>query len=116
MPDSRALANRRIVLCVTGSIAAYKVCELTRLLVKQGALVRVVMTHSATQFVGTATFSAITQQPVLTEMFGNTAVGESHVTLSAAADLVVMAPATADLLARLAQGRADDLVTATALC
>ncbi len=116
VPDSRALANRRIVLCVTGSIAAYKACELTRLLVKQGASVRVVMTHSATQFVGTATFSAITQQPVLIEMFGNTAVGESHVTLSAAADLVVMAPATADLLARLAQGRADDLVTATALC
>lgn len=116
VPDPRALAGRRIVLCVTGSIAAYKACELTRLLVKQGALVRVVMTYCATQFVGTATFSALTQQPVLTEMFGNTAVGESHVTLSAAADLVVIAPATADLLARLAQGRADDLVTATALC
>ena len=116
VPDRHALAERRIVLCVTGSIAAYKACELARLLVKQGALLRVVMTHCATQFVGTTTFSAITQQPVLTEMFGNTAVGESHVTLSAAADLVVMAPATADLLARLAQGRADDLVTATALC
>lgn len=115
-PDPRALADRHIVLCVSGSIAAYKACELTRLLVKQGASVRVVMTHCATQFVGTATFSAITQQPVLTEMFGSTAVGESHVTLSAAADLIVMAPATADLLARLAQGRADDLVTATALC
>jgi phosphopantothenoylcysteine decarboxylase/phosphopantothenate--cysteine ligase len=114
--DHQALAGRRIILCVTGSIAAYKACELTRLLVKQGASVRVVMTASATEFVGKATFSAITQQAVLTEMFGGNDVGESHVTLSAAADLVVVAPATADVLARLAQGRADDLVTATALC
>lgn len=110
------LAGRRVVLCVTGSIAAYKACELARLLVKQGACVRVVMTHAATQFVGTATFSAITQNPVLTDMFGNSTVGESHVTLSATADLVVVAPATADVLARIVQGRADDLVTATVLC
>jgi phosphopantothenoylcysteine decarboxylase/phosphopantothenate--cysteine ligase len=114
--NRQALCGRRVILCVTGSIAAYKACELTRLLVKQGANVRIVMTKAATEFVGKATFSAITQQPVLTEMFGGNDVGESHVTLSAAADLVLVAPATADVLARLAQGRADDLVTATALC
>ena len=113
---NRALAGRRITLCVTGSIAAYKACELTRLLIKQGASVRVIMTRSAQQFVGSATFAAITQQPVLTEMFDESGLGESHVTLSSQSDLVVIAPATADLLARLAQGRADDLVTATALC
>ncbi len=111
----RTLAGHRIVLCVTGSIAAYKACELTRLLVKQGAEVRVVMTTAATEFVGAATFGAITQQAVFTSMFDQS-VGESHVTLSANADLVVIAPATADVLARLAQGRADDLVTATVLC
>jgi phosphopantothenoylcysteine decarboxylase / phosphopantothenate---cysteine ligase len=113
---NRALAGRRITLCVSGSIAAYKACELTRLLIKQGASVRVIMTRSAQRFVGSATFAAITQQPVLTEMFGESGLGESHVTLSSQSDLVVIAPATADLLARLAQGRADDLVTATALC
>jgi phosphopantothenoylcysteine decarboxylase/phosphopantothenate--cysteine ligase len=74
------------------------------------------MTRAATEFVGSATFSAITQHPVSVDMFDNSAVGESHVSLSATADLVVIAPATADVLARLAQGRADDLVTATALC
>lgn len=114
--QASSLKGRRVILCITGSIAAYKGCELARLLVKQGADVRVLMTHSALEFVGAATFSAITQHPVHTEMFGDKAVGESHVTLSATADLMIVAPATADILARMAHGRADDLVTSTALC
>lgn len=109
------LADKRVALCVTGSIAAYKACELARLLIKSGAQVQAVMTHSALEFVGAATLAGITGKPVAVNMFGNTA-GESHVTLSAQCDVLVIAPATADLLARLATGRADDLVTATALC
>jgi phosphopantothenoylcysteine decarboxylase / phosphopantothenate---cysteine ligase len=109
------LADKRVALCVTGSIAAYKACEVARLLIKSGAQVQAAMTHSALEFVGVATLAGITGKPVAVELFGNT-VGESHVTLSAHSDVLVIAPATADLLARLATGRADDLVTATALC
>jgi len=113
---SDALRDKRIVLCISGSIAAYKACELARLLVKRGAQVQVAMTRCALEFVGSATFAGITGKPVAVEMFGQNAIGESHVTMSANADVIVMAPATADLLARLATGRANDLVTATALC
>ena len=109
------LSGKRIALCISGSIAAYKACELARLLIKQGSQVQVAMTRSALEFVGTATLAGITGKPVAIDMFED-AIGESHVTLSAKSDLIVMAPATADLLARLATGRADDLVTATALC
>ena len=115
-PNGDTLKGKRITLCVTGSIAAYKACELARLLVKRGARVKVVMTRSALEFVGTATFAGITGEPVAVEMFGPDAIGESHITLSASSDLIVIAPATADILARLAAGRADDLATATALC
>ncbi len=115
-PANASLSGRRITLGVSGSIAAYKACELARLLVKVGAKVRVTMTRSATQFVGSATFAGITGQPVSIEMFEESAAGESHVSLAANSDLLVIAPATADLLARLATGRADDLVTASALC
>ena len=112
----QSLAARHITLCVTGSIAAYKAGELARLLIKQGAHVRVLMTRRAQEFVGRATFAAITRQPVVTDMFADADGGESHVTVSAQSDLIVIAPATADIIARLAQGRADDIVTATALC
>ncbi len=115
-PTVDPLQGKRITLCVTGSIAAYKACELTRLLVKRGAHVQVAMTQSALEFVGKATFAGITGKPVAVEMFGADAIGESHITLSANSDLIVIAPATADILARLAAGRADDLVSATALC
>ena len=114
--SSLELEQKTIALCVSGSIAAYKACELARLLVKLGAQVQVVMTRSALEFVGASTFAGITGRPVIVEMFGQAATGESHVTLSTHSDLIVIAPATADLLARLANGRADDLVTATALC
>lgn len=114
--NGQPLCDKFIVLGVTGSIAAFKAAIVARLLVKAGATVQVVSTVRAKEFVGLATFAGITGRPVATNMFDPTAAGESHVTLTAKADLIVIAPATADLLARMAQGRADDLLTATALC
>ncbi len=106
----------RILLCVTGSIAAYKAAQVARSLLKEGMQVDVVMSHCAQEFVGKTTFLAITGRPVHTEMFGDNLTGESHVSLAQAADLIVVAPATADRLARMAQGRADDLMAALLLC
>ena len=110
------LSGRTIALCVTGSIAAYKAVELARLLVKAGAKVLPVMTASATRFVGPLTLAGITGEAVMTDMWDASFAGEMHVRLAERADLVAIVPATADVLARLAQGRADDLVTALALC
>lgn len=101
---------------MTGSIAAYKSAILARMLVKAGANVQVVLTERAREFVGPATFAGITGRPPVSSMFDPTAGGESHVSLTSKTDLIVIAPATADILARLSQGRADDLLTATALC
>jgi phosphopantothenoylcysteine decarboxylase/phosphopantothenate--cysteine ligase len=103
-----------IVLGVGGGIAAYKVCELLRRLTEGGHQVRVVPTSSALRFVGEATWAALSGQPVTTSVWEG--VHEvPHVRLGQRADLVFVAPATADLLARAAAGRADDLLTATLL-
>jgi phosphopantothenoylcysteine decarboxylase/phosphopantothenate--cysteine ligase len=110
------LVGRRILLGVAGSIAAYKAVVLARLLVKEGAKVDVVMTRSATEFVGSSTFAGVTGSAAITDMFDGSVGGERHVDLAAKADLVLVVPATADLLARMAQGRAGDLLTATILC
>jgi phosphopantothenoylcysteine decarboxylase/phosphopantothenate--cysteine ligase len=107
------LNGRNIALCVTGSIAAYKAALLARLLVGEGAVVSVVMTQSAEQLIGPATFGGITNRAVHSQLF--TGVGEPHVELAQQSDLVVVFPATADSLARFAQGRANDLVTALVL-
>jgi phosphopantothenoylcysteine decarboxylase/phosphopantothenate--cysteine ligase len=105
-----------IALAVTGSIAAYKTAIIARLLIKAGARVIPVMTHSAKAFVGAATLSGISGEAVRDDMFASGVAGELHVDLAREADVVVIAPATADFLARLAAGRADDLVTALCLC
>lgn len=110
------LAGKTIVLGITGSIAAFKAAALARLLVKEGAEVEVVLTERAQQFVGAATFAGIAKRPAMSQMFAAGSAGETHVSLTARAALFVIAPATADVLARLAQGRADDLLTAVALC
>jgi phosphopantothenoylcysteine decarboxylase / phosphopantothenate---cysteine ligase len=110
------LSGRTIALCLTGSIAAYKAVELARLLGKAGARVLPVMTASAARFVGPVTLSGITGEAVATDMWDASFAGEMHVRLAERADLVVVAPATADALARFAHGRADDLVTALVLC
>lgn len=106
--------RRRIVVGVGGGIAAYKACGVIRHFTEAGDDVRVVPTESALQFVGRATFEALSGNPVHTGVFAD--VPEvPHVRLGQEADLVVVAPATADLLARVAAGRADDLLTATLL-
>lgn len=116
MNGSTSLRGRTVALCVTGSIAAYKAAFVARLLVKSGAKVLPVMTSSAAQFVGPVTFAGICGEPVVSNMWDASFAGELHVELAERADLVAIVPATADLLARLAQGRADDVVTALALC
>src|SRR5690348_6258950 len=111
---SAATEGRRIVLGVSGGIAAYKAAELLRLLTESGYHVRVVPTQSALNFVGAATWAALSGKPVSTDVWAD--VHEvPHVRIGQSADLVVVAPATADLLARAVAGRADDLLTATLL-
>ena len=104
----------RILLGVSGGIAAYKAVLLLRLLREQGHAVRVLPTASALRFVGAPTFEALSGEPVTPEVFEDVA-HVPHVALGQGADLVVVAPATADLLARAATGRADDLLTSTLL-
>lgn len=110
------LAGKRIILGVTGSIAAYKAVYLLRLLIKEGARVQVVMTQSAREFVGPVTFSALSGNPVYTEFF-KPEEGEwnSHVDLGVSADLMVVAPVTASTLGKMAHGIADNLLVATYL-
>jgi phosphopantothenoylcysteine decarboxylase / phosphopantothenate---cysteine ligase len=107
-----ALTGKRILLGMTGGIAAYKAAELTRLLVKAGADVRVAMTEAATRFVGTATLQALSGQPVWTDLWDprvKDAMG--HIELSRDRDLILVAPASADFMAKLANGLADDLLS-----
>ncbi len=103
---------RRILLGVGGGIAAYKACELTRLLVKAGDAVQVVMTDAASRFVAPLTFQALSGREVALDLWRpHASGGMDHIDLVRAADAFVVAPATADLLARAAQGRGDDLLT-----
>jgi phosphopantothenoylcysteine decarboxylase/phosphopantothenate--cysteine ligase len=114
--NAEALRGKYVVLGVTGSIAVYKVIELARRMTQAGATVQVVMTPGATQFVQPLTFQALTYRPVEVEMFrtfDDRATG--HVAMGQQADVVVIAPATAHTIARLANGFADDLIGTTVL-
>ena len=116
MPDTGTLTGRTIVVGVCGSIAAYKVAVVVRRLRQEGAAVHVIMTPAASRFVGPVTFRALSQRPVITEMWDpNGPWDEPHVALGERADLYVIAPATADMIGKLVAGLADDLVSATAL-
>src|SRR5690606_16836382 len=106
----------RIVLGVGGGIAAFKAVALARELLRRGAKVRVVMTQSATRFVGPVTFTGITGAPPVVDLWDPSYPGEIHVELGRWAEAVVVAPATANLIARAASGAADDALTATLLC
>ncbi|ORW12898.1 bifunctional phosphopantothenoylcysteine decarboxylase/phosphopantothenate--cysteine ligase CoaBC [Mycolicibacter longobardus] len=108
------MERKRVVVGVSGGIAAYKACTVVRQLAEAGHSVRVVPTESALRFVGAATFEALSGQPVHTGVFDDVPA-VPHVAIGQQADLVVVAPATADLLARAVAGRADDLLTATLL-
>jgi phosphopantothenoylcysteine decarboxylase/phosphopantothenate--cysteine ligase len=110
------LLGKKILLGVTGGIAAYKAAELTRLLQKQGATVQVAMTEAATHFVGAVTFQALSGQPVFTDQWdARMANNMAHIDLSREADAVLVAPASADFLAKVAHGQADDLLTTLVL-
>lgn len=106
------LTGREILLGVTGGIAAYKAADLASRLVQGGARVSVVLTRSARQFIGNSTFEALTNRPVHTKLFSprEHPLGE-HIGLARRAELLVVAPATADCLAKFAHGLADDLLT-----
>src|ERR1051325_6541439 len=99
-PAGGRLRGKRITLGVTGSVAAYKAVVLLRALQREGAEVEIVLTESAAKFVGPATFAGLTGRPPHTSMFSERAAGELHVTLARDSDLILIAPATADLLAR----------------
>jgi phosphopantothenoylcysteine decarboxylase/phosphopantothenate--cysteine ligase len=106
------LKGKRLVLGITGGIAAYKAAELVRLLVRAGADVRVVMTDAATRFITTVTMQALSGQPVWTDLWDpRVADGMGHIELSRDRDLVIVAPASADFMAKLVHGRADDLLS-----
>lgn len=110
------LSGKRIVLGVTGGIAAYKAAELVRLLVRQGADVQVAMSEGATHFVTPTTFQALSGKPVFTDQWDPTMPnGMAHIDLSRQADLILVAPATADFLARIVHGLADDLLATMVL-
>jgi phosphopantothenoylcysteine decarboxylase/phosphopantothenate--cysteine ligase len=110
------LAGKRIVLGVTGGIAAYKAAELVRLLIKEGASVHVVMSEAATHFVTSVTFQALSGKLVFTDQWDpRVANNMAHIDLSREADALLVAPASADFLAKLAGGLADDLLTTLVL-
>ena len=115
-PTMAHLFNRNVLLGVSGGIAAYKSAELVRQLQELGATVRVIMTHGAREFITPLTLQALSGNPVHTELLDEEAEqGMGHIELARWADLLLIAPATADLIARLAAGRADDLLTTAAL-
>ncbi|MEQ8677702.1 MAG: bifunctional phosphopantothenoylcysteine decarboxylase/phosphopantothenate--cysteine ligase CoaBC [Aggregatilineales bacterium] len=112
--------NKRVVLAVTGSIAVYKAVDLASKLTQAGALVDVVMTDSAQRFITPLTFQSVTGRPVYTQLWQSDSTGGlpthiAHVGLGEGADVIAVMPATANTIARLAQGMADDLLTVTAL-
>ena len=110
------LINKTIVLGITGGIAAYKAADLASKLTQAGAKVRVIMTKAALEFVTPLTFEAVTTNSVITDMFRTDAEHRiNHVALSEIADLVVIAPATADIIAKIANGLAEEMLTTTVL-
>lgn len=110
------LKDKNILLCVSGGIAAYKIPNLASMLVKQGCNVNVIMTKSAENFITAKTFEALTGNPCITDTFQTTyPIAIHHIKLATEADYVMLAPATADIIGKLAHGIADDMITSTLL-
>lgn len=107
--------EKTVLLCVTGCIAAYKSCEILRLLQKAGYRVKVLMTEHATQFLGPTTFRALTHEKVAIGLFDDPEDPIHHISLAQEADVVLVAPATANCIAKMAHGIADDLMSTTLL-
>ena len=115
-PDAPQKRRPTVALGITGSIAAFKAIEIARALQREGVRVLPVLTRSGARFVGPIAMTGLCGEPARTDMWDETFSGELHVHLATESDLVLLAPATADVLARLASGRADDLLTALVLC
>ncbi len=116
MSESNPLAGKHLLLGLSGGIACYKIAELTRLLVKAGATVQVLMTEAAESFITPVTMQALSNHPVYTSQWDARPDNNmAHINLSREADAMLIAPASGDVIAKLAQGRADDLLTLTAL-
>jgi phosphopantothenoylcysteine decarboxylase / phosphopantothenate---cysteine ligase len=114
MSKLKTLKDKKILICITGSIAVYKSCELVRQLRKEDAKVQIMMTKSAQEFVGKATFSALTNNEVLTDIFPDTPkAGLEHIEIAMDVDAIIVCPATANNLCKVANGIADDLITTT---
>lgn len=112
-----SLQNRQIIVGISGGVAAYKAAEWVRLLIKAGAKVRVVMTTAAQEFITPLTLQAVSGYPVHIDLLDTEAeMGMGHIELARWADLVVITPASANIIARLAQGKGDDLLTTLCLC
>ena len=110
------LNNKRVVLGVTGSIACFKAADLASKLVQNGALVDVILTSAATKFVSELTFRSITHRPVFTNLYSSESeISINHVALAEAADIIIVAPATANTIAKIANGISDDVLTTTIL-
>lgn len=110
------LEGRKVILGVTGSIAAYKAADLASKLVQAGAMVDVIMTREAAQFITPLTFKSLTHRPVVTDLFDpQSEMSIEHVALAQRADVVIIAPATANIIAKIANGLADDSLTCTVL-
>ena len=116
MSDALPLAGKQVLLALSGGVACYKVAELTRLLVKAGATVQVMMSEAAEAFITPVTMQALSNRPVYTSQWDAREPNNmAHINLSREADVMLLAPASADMIARLVQGRADELVSLTAL-
>ena len=109
-----SLKNKKILICVTGSIAAFKTCDIIRLLKKEGAKVQVMMSSSAEKFVGAATFAALTGQEVISDLFPKTPkAGLEHIEMAFDLDLIIVVPATANIICKVSNGIADDVISTT---
>lgn len=108
---TRLLADRELVVAVSGGVACYKSAAMVSQLVQQGANVSVVMTSAAEKFIGAATFEALTGRPVASHSFSSAQPLGPHIVLAEQADLICVAPATANILGKVAHGIADDLLT-----
>ena len=116
MGTDATFQNRRILLGVTGSVAAFKAADITSRLVKAGACVTVIMTDAAQKLVGPATFESLSRSPVVTDLWNRAqTLQPAHIALAEQAELLLVAPATADFMGKLANGLADDALSCTAL-
>ena len=110
------LKGKKILLGVTGSIAAYKAAEIVSLLKKKGAEVFVIMTESATKFIQPLTFSTLSENPTIDSLFSpSDKIAVKHISLAEWADLILIAPATANIVGKIAHGIADDMLTTTVM-